>query len=78
MSSEIDLDDLIKRVLRRVKWLDEKCEIYDGEVLIQLKIIDQFNKSLVSLLRLLQFKNLSGTDSSDELLKLISEAEESL
>jgi len=71
--AKVDFEELIDRVMKRVRWLDQKCELYDGEVLIQLKIIDQFNKTLASLLKLLQFNLLNGEDPRDELMKLFAE-----
>ena len=73
--AEVDISDLIQRTLRRLIWLDQKCEIYDNEIPVQLKIVDQFNKTLVSLLKLLQFEMVVG-DSDDELSRLLSQVAE--
>jgi len=75
---DVDLNDLIARVINRLSWLDQKCEIYDNEINIQLKIVDQYNKTLASLLKLLQFRNLNGEDPYAEMLNLLSEESEDL
>ncbi len=72
----VDLNDLIAKVLNRLNWLDKKCEIYDNEIAIQLKIIDQYNKTLASLLKLLQFNLNNGEDPYAEMLKAIEEVQD--
>jgi len=74
--AKVDLEDLIARVLKRVRWLDEKCEIYEHEITVQLKIIDQFNKTLASLLKLLLVERELGPDPMDEFTRILEEVQD--
>ena len=73
--AEVDISDLIERVLKRVVWLDQKIEIYEEEPLAQCRLIDQFNKTIISLLKLLVFaREDSAEDELSAELSRILEA----
>jgi hypothetical protein len=73
---EVDIDEIIKRLYRRFIWLDEKCDIFDGEVDKQLKIVAQINSTAANLVKFLEKKGVIASEGEEGLLDALSKIPE--
>jgi hypothetical protein len=73
---DVDIDEIVKRLYRRFIWLDEKCELYEGEVDRQLRIVAQINSTAANLIKLLEKKSVIAPESEEGLVEILSKIPE--
>jgi hypothetical protein len=73
---DVDIDEIVKRLYRRLIWLDAKCDIFEGELDKQLRILAQINSTAANLIKMLEKRGVSAPEAEEGLLDVLSKIPE--